>query len=240
MDISENLIGLWRLNKGTGSVAYDTSGNGNDGALEGTTPTWIDGKSGKAVNLPGVNERIDCTNGAPLDDLGNGSFWISQWMKSKDAVPLNYGALFIKYESGLNQMHLSSAGTANRIRFYMNKSAVACNVTFSIASAPFDAFWHHLVLVVNRTTDKALLYIDTIVDAIEGDCSGLPADCSNTDNVHWGNSLVAPARPYEGGLDELRIYTGLPTQEKIDFLHDYPSGISIPARMYHLRQQKIA
>jgi len=30
--------------------------------------------------------------------------------------------------------------------------------------------------------------------------------------------------PYEGLEDELRVYTGLPTQEKIDFLYNHPSG----------------
>jgi len=34
MGLNDNLIGLWRLDKGAGLTAYDTSGKGNDGTLE--------------------------------------------------------------------------------------------------------------------------------------------------------------------------------------------------------------
>ena len=217
-------IGLWRLNKGSGLVAYDTSGNGNDGTLEGTTPTWVDGKSGKAVNLPGVNERIDCGNGAPLDQLGNGSFWLSFWMKSKDTVPLNLGALFDKYQGVLGFITLSSHAHANRIFLEIGKDGNSVAGSFSVNSAPFDTIWNHVVLVINRTTDKALLYINTVKDATEIDISALPFDISNTGRLAWGAANDGWA-PFEGILDEMRIYTGVPTQEKIDFLHDYPSGI---------------
>ncbi len=230
MGIDDNLIGLWRLNKGSGLIAYDTSGNGNNGALEGTNPTWIDGKSGKAVNLPGVNERIYCGNGAPLDDLGNGSFWLSFWIKSKDTVPLNAERLFSKGEIGdfLNYFTLCSATTSNRLRFEMRTNGVfSGNYNFSTATTPFDTKWNHIVLVVNRTTDLALLYMNTIKDAVELDISACATDASNDGNVSWG-ARESGAIPYEGRLDEMRIYTGVPTQAKIDFLYNNPSGVFIP------------
>jgi len=239
LDINENLIGLWRLNKGSGLVAYDTSGNGNDGALEGDNPTWVPGKSGKAINLPGANERIDCGNGAPLNQIGNGSFWIPFWMKSKDTVPLANGMLFIKQQDASNYIRLQT-GTSNRLTCSLFKGGVGINnAPFSTDTDPFDAIWNHIVLVFNRTTDKALLYMNTIKDSIETDISSSPVDSSNTGVLTWG-AYQTGVLAYEGGLDEMRIYTGVPTQEKIDFLHDYPSGIAIPTRIHHLRQQKIA
>ncbi len=222
-DIETNLIGLWRLNKGSGVIAYDTSGNGNDGALEGTTPTWIDGKSGKAVNLPGVNERIDCGNGAPLDQLGNGSFWIPFWMKSKDTVPLNYGALFDKYQDASGFITLSSDAFANRVFLEIKKGGTGVAGSFSVSSAPFDTIWNHVVLAINRTTDKALLYINTVKDATEINLVTLPADISNTGRLAWGAANDGWA-PFEGALDEMRIYTGVPTQAKIDYLYNHPEG----------------
>ena len=224
MGIDENLIGLWRLDKGSGLTAFDTSGNGNDGTLEGTTPTWVDGKSGKAVNLPGVNERIDCGNGAPLDQLGNGSFWIPFWMKSKDAAPLNYGALFDKYQDVSSIITLSSFARANRVFLEVRKDGTGVTGPFSVNSAPFDTEWNHIVLVINRIIDKALLYMNKVKDATEIDISALPFDISNTGRLAWGAANDGWA-PFEGALDELRVYTGVPAQAEIDFLYDYPAGL---------------
>ncbi len=224
MDINENLIGLWRLDTGAGLTAFDTSGNGNDGTLEGTTPTWIDGISLKAVNLPGVNERIDCGNGAPLDDLGNGSFWLSFWMKSKDSTVF-YDMLFTK-GVGNSNIELAAHAANNRLALSLRKVGVGLNLSaFSAGTAPFDTLWNHIVLVINRTTDLASLYMNTIKDATEIDLSTVPADVSNTFNLRWGVRDTS-SFPYAGAFDELRIYTGVPTQAEIDALYNYPEGLT--------------
>ena len=217
------LIGLWRLNEGSGLIARDLSGYGNDGSLEGNNPTWVDGISGKAVNFLGVNERIDCGNSSPLDQIGNGSFWLSFWMKSKDVVPLFYGALFRKLVPGSDFMQLMSHSTNNRMYFEMKKTGVTAGGAFSVSSTAFDTIFNHIVLAINRTTDKAFLYMNTVKDATELDMSTLPADCSNTGRLSWG-AQDNGGSPYEGLEDELRIYLGLPTQVEIDYLFNNPGG----------------
>lgn len=221
--LNDGLIGYWSLNKGTGAVAYDKTGNGNDGALEGTTPTWVNGMSGSAVNFPGADERIDCGNGAPLDDLGSGDFSVSFWMKSLDAVPLNYGTLFSKYPQGTDGILIDAYTTQDRLRLYVKKGVDSVNAPFSVATTPFDAAWHHIALVVNRTTDLAALYMDTVKDDEEPDLSGLPGDCSCTVNIAWG-ARHDGTQPYEGALDELRIYDRVLNEDEIDYLHTYPGG----------------
>ena len=222
MDTTVNLKGLWHLNKGSGLVVYDESGYGNDGALEGTTPAWVDGISGKAVNLPGVNEYINCGNNAPLDNIGNGSFWISFWMKSKDTIPLTWCVLCAKFfNSADHTIHLSSYGTGNVLRFasYIDGIGVAENFN----AAPFDTNWNHIVIIVNRTTDKVLCYMNNVKDVVEIDISLASADLSCAGNLSWGAKLVS-SNPYEGILDELRVYDGLPADGIIEFLYNNPSG----------------
>ncbi len=52
--------------EGTGKVAKDKSGNGNDGTLEGDTK-WTDGKYGKAISLNGKDSGVTVPDSDSLD-----------------------------------------------------------------------------------------------------------------------------------------------------------------------------
>jgi hypothetical protein len=56
-----DLVGWWRLDEGTGTTAYDSSGNGNDGTILGN-PQWVAGKVGGALDFDGNGDYIDCGN----------------------------------------------------------------------------------------------------------------------------------------------------------------------------------
>jgi len=221
IDTSRNLIGLWRCDERKGLVALDESQYKNHGILEGTAPGWATGKSNGCINLPGTDERIDCGNLSPLDQIGNGSFWLSFWMKG--AVPLASGLLFSKYQDVSNSLGLMSYGANNRLYVHLEKDDITVADVFSIATAPFDTIWNHIIFAVNRITDKALLYMNTVKDATEIDISSLPADCSNIANLSWGGYHFG-GNYYVGAFDELRLYTGIPIQNDIDVLHDNPGA----------------
>jgi hypothetical protein len=44
------LVGWWKFDETEGNIAYDSSGNGNDGNLT-NGPTWVEGKIGGALKL---------------------------------------------------------------------------------------------------------------------------------------------------------------------------------------------
>jgi len=48
----QTAVGIWLFDKGSGDVAIDSSGNGNDGEFTGS-PKWVTGKFGKALQLDG-------------------------------------------------------------------------------------------------------------------------------------------------------------------------------------------
>ncbi len=219
--LARGLIGYWPFNDGTGLKSWDYSGNDNQGTLKGTAPVWAAGRRGWAINFPGTNERVNCGNGAPLDDLGNGDFSISFRMKSKDAVPLNYGALFTKTQNSDNRFELYSVGTDSQFAFILVKGGVYQDYVFSFNLDIFDGTLRHIVVAINRTTDKILCYVDTVKDATELNIDTLPADISNTGNVILG-SRSGGFNPYEGILDECRIYDRVLTQEEISWLYREP------------------
>ena len=53
MQASAGIVGQWLLDETSGTVAKDTSGNGNDGEIIGK-PNWVNGKFGKALELDGT------------------------------------------------------------------------------------------------------------------------------------------------------------------------------------------
>jgi hypothetical protein len=61
--------GLWHFDEGTGTLAYDGSGNANDGSLHGGT-TWVDGKIGKALSFDGSSGYVEVPDSDSLDVTG--------------------------------------------------------------------------------------------------------------------------------------------------------------------------
>lgn len=59
--ISNGLVGWWRLDEGTGSIAYDSSGQGNNGTLINMEAgDWVAGQlSPYALDFDGVNEYVN-------------------------------------------------------------------------------------------------------------------------------------------------------------------------------------
>ena len=47
--VDPSLVGWWKFDEGSGTTATDSSGNGNHGAIIGST--WTVGKEGQALNF---------------------------------------------------------------------------------------------------------------------------------------------------------------------------------------------
>ena len=51
-DVQGGSVAMWLFDEGTGRVAKDSSGNGNDGVLK-NAPQWVEGKVGQALKFDG-------------------------------------------------------------------------------------------------------------------------------------------------------------------------------------------
>lgn len=77
----DGLVGWWKLDEGSGTLAADSSGNGNDGTLLpfSSEPTWIAGRVGAgALSFDGINDYVSIPNGAALQINNNVS--VSLWV----------------------------------------------------------------------------------------------------------------------------------------------------------------
>ena len=69
------LVAWWKFDEGSGTTAVDSSGNGNDGTLEGGAQ-WVAGQLEGAIQFNGSNARVV----APHIPLDSQSFTITMWV----------------------------------------------------------------------------------------------------------------------------------------------------------------
>jgi len=72
------LVAWWKLDDGSGTTAFDSSGNGNDGVLEGD-PQWVDGQLGGALEGDGSGDYIRVPHSDSLDisDAVTVALWVT-------------------------------------------------------------------------------------------------------------------------------------------------------------------
>jgi hypothetical protein len=51
------LVGYWKFDEGSGTVAYDSSGNNKTGTIV-NAPTWVAGKLGSALDFNGIDSYV--------------------------------------------------------------------------------------------------------------------------------------------------------------------------------------
>jgi hypothetical protein len=77
------LVGWWRFDEGSGSVATDSSGNGNKGTINGAS--WATGKYGDALSFDGASNYVSMSHNSVLS-FGTGNFSAGAWIKTTDTT----------------------------------------------------------------------------------------------------------------------------------------------------------
>ena len=76
-DASAELVAHWTFDEGSGNIAYDSSGNGNNGTINGAE--WGDGKYGKALQFNGQDNYVEMptSNSLEMDANVTIAAWIN-------------------------------------------------------------------------------------------------------------------------------------------------------------------
>jgi hypothetical protein len=115
------LIGWWKFDETSGNIAYDSSGNGNDGNLT-NGPSWTSGKIGGALSFDGVN---DIVNVPTIQNVDGGGITFSAWIK-----PTHFDSRDYPHIIGGAGVNLHGLGPAyipsnkkGAVSFYLSTSA---------------------------------------------------------------------------------------------------------------------
>ncbi|MCP4614559.1 MAG: hypothetical protein GY845_38250 [Planctomycetes bacterium] len=198
------LVAYWKLDEGSGNIAYDVSDYTNDGTINGG-PEWIVGKIGAALQFDGSDDYIDCGNDTSLNI--NDKITIAAWVKttstahgyfvSKGAAwdEIGHYAIGQEYNTPLTfQVEIAGSGGAVEL-----DSNVAVN----------DGQWHHIASTYDDPVIK--VYVDGIEENTMTGTSALTGSAVGglTIGQRGGGNIIG------GIIDEVRIYNRALTEPEI-------------------------
>jgi hypothetical protein len=238
-DINSGLVGYWKFDEGSGNIAADSSGNGNNGALI-NSPAWVDGRwGGKALSFNGVDQYVNVTGNTDLNP--HTSNWtISAWVNIAQLTNSggnDYGFVIVgkrqtASDTSLTLLARGGSSTTSQARF-----AFIYDGTLQLAGAQTPLMnvsgWHY----VSGERSGGDLYV--YVDGVEygpnnfvnyGGNLTASTDVNSTTPINLAHH-GAWSSYYNGTIDEVRIYNRTLSQQEIQeimIVPEFPSFLIAP------------
>jgi hypothetical protein len=195
------LIGHWRLDEASGTLASDAAGGKNNGTYTNapvatTDVPTVSFSNTRARQFDGTN---DCVLIPGFMD-GPSNFSISIWMKR---------------DTGDSQGELISIANSATIRldggaltgFFFNGGSWLFTSSYAIS----DASWHHVTYVFLPSFQR--LYVDGVLRGESGYSSAVSYTGGLSDTYIGG--FCGEGRDFKGSLDDVRIYNRVLNQNEI-------------------------
>jgi len=202
------LLGWWSFDEGSGTIAADGSGNGNDGTLNGD-PLWVPGVYGTALQFDGQNAYVG-TGKSLLNNLTG--FTMAGWVSAGNTGV--YSSLFGQNDLIEFGFTTESGGQLGTWMAGNGWAFVGANYGFTYPS------WHHLVLAGDET--RIALYIDGQEQA--SDEGGMSSGTSSYFFNIGGNVFNATGDWFQGEIDDVWLFGRALTVAEIRTLMKGPGG----------------
>ena len=210
-------VGEWKLDELSGTTAYDTSGNGNDGTIDGATWDPL-GKVSNALSFDGSDDYIelDAPLGGPTSlSICDSDHTISAWLRSPDLATKRQ--IYAESDGGSSfvniDLHLTTTGTLN---YHLGINGDPWVVNVETASSFDDDQFHYVT--ATRDTNTYTVYVDGVYQ----NSTTIANDpwCTE-DAIDIGREVTTggDAGYFNGLIDEFRLfdYARTPAQIAWDF-----------------------
>lgn len=214
-DPESGLVGWWEFEEGSGSIAGDSSGNGNDGTIYGAT--WATGQIGGALDFNGVSDYVNCGNDSSLKPPL--PITISAWVRlsgsgktqyivvSDNQASDYYGVWFTVRPDNTLGVSYGDGGYPGAVN---RRSKIG-------TTALSEDTWYHVAVVIEGSTDMSF-YINGADDG--GTYSGSGGSLVYSS----GSALIGKehnsAYPFDGKIDDVRIYNRALSEGEVEDLYE--------------------
>jgi hypothetical protein len=200
---SAELAGWWKLDEGSGITAYDSSGNGNDGTLQGD-PQWVEGQLGGALEGDGDGDYILVPHSDTLDisDAVTVAMWVYGGIPPDQIICKGSGggAWWASYSFRIDD----NASYVRQINF---RGRIGTNADALNSSSPIPQDeWTHIAITfdVSASGNNQKIYVNGQLDAESRSENPLS---TNTDDLLIGADAYGATRwHWQGMLDDVRIF----------------------------------
>ncbi len=193
----DGLVGRWDFDEGSGNATHDVSGNGNMGTLM-NGPVWVDGISGKALNLDGTNDFIQMTTHEIVAGITN-TTTISAWLNVPNANPAQN--IYAEGQSG-GQVFIFTV-QSNTIRLGVWRNGFWNTTVGTTVFQPNT--WYHVAGKIDDT--GTILYVNGAQDAYGNNFNSSTQNTSRIVNVTVGiGNNGGGISKFNGIIDEVRVW----------------------------------
>lgn len=197
-----NIIGHWKLNEASGTTASDSTSNGNDGAVTGTSVEA--GLFNNArVFYKSSEDRVEISDAAILK-FESDDFTVAVWIK-KGNLPSYAQGVVSKWDSTTsNKAWKLTVQTDGTVDFDVSSDGTSTTAVLQSPLAVTDGEWH--LLTVTKSGTSYRLYIDG--GLTDSDLFGPGTIFSSTASLALGNLSESTSwdSSFDGYIDNVRIY----------------------------------
>jgi hypothetical protein len=197
------LVAYWTFDEGQGQTAFDSSGNGLDGTLNGN-PKWVDGQLGGALDFDGSDDFVEIPDD-PLLALTK-EITLAAWTNMR-ATASGEMAIVSKGGWAANDLPYELTETPGDVifwQFYNDAGRDSCS-----PNSPPVSEWHHIVATYDGKIFKC--YIDGELAEEWAYAGTMP---KNTASVNIGRRSRGGTY-FNGMIDDVAIYDRALDQEEI-------------------------
>jgi hypothetical protein len=185
---SADLVAHWAFDEGSGTTAFDSSGNGNDGTLQGD-PKWVTGKIGGALEFNGTDSIIDIPY-SPNMTPSEGTT-MSAWVFPMDTTRSCIVGQFQGYGMALlGGLQLKSV--------IWGADWVLSDVTIPVQE------WSHIAMTWDVTNAERMIFLNGELVGQRGDAA-VP-DVQNNMGIGLWVGWTGGDDAFMGIIDDVRIY----------------------------------
>jgi len=214
-------VGEWKMDEYSGSTAYDTSSNSNDGSLQNDT-TWESAakcKYASCLSFDGDDDYVALGYDESFDFKGyDKSFTLTAWINT-DTLDSNGGIVTRSTQEATKQYALNFAATNNNISFTVRSDST--HVVSSATDTITANSWYYVVGVADSGTMR--VYVNGVTSGTTDTYTNGPVKDRGTAvadiGVYYRNEAGSEAF-FNGQIDNVMIFDYALTQEQISWLYN--------------------
>jgi len=180
---SAGLVGQWKFDEGAGTIAFDSSGLGNDGTFGGD-PQWVAGYLDGALEFNG-DDWVDCGDVLTITEAITIACWVNPAELSGDNGWVTLEGAYA-FKSGETSLKFTTPGVLDYI---------ASDTVLEMGT------WQHVaVTFVPNQAEGAVFYLNGVeAQRMDSTAMNPGAGSFRIGNNEWDQF-------YEGMIDEVRLY----------------------------------